>query len=253
MPCSKASSGLLRMSVFLSSAVFVLSAIQAAMSKVTQTPASGLPVGNGFMLRPAAKDDAHQIVELCDLACGGDLLKAYRERYGERAMSRLAHLARSDASFLSWTQVIVACKETDPLEICGLMTWFNPKTLMASGARIVPPWDFESDKAMIELANGQHRGGIFYIPYLAIKQQFRNRTLAKQLKNAVMREYRACGLSAAFLLVLESNRAKSLYLSWEFSDTGESMPYGRGDKLLMFKCAGSEFRPASASRGSGRA
>jgi hypothetical protein len=63
------------------------------MSKVSQTPEVGLPVAGGFILRPATAADARKIVEFADLSCEGDFIKAYIEKYGQDAMSKLLELA----------------------------------------------------------------------------------------------------------------------------------------------------------------
>jgi hypothetical protein len=56
----------------------------------------------------------------------------------------------------------------------------------------------------------------------------------------------------SILLVLKSNRAKTLYKRWDFKDTGSSMAYGnKGDTLLLYKYAGERFKPGSG--GAGRA
>jgi hypothetical protein len=133
-----------------------------------------------------------------------------------------------------------------------MVSWFSPKTLIDNMQRIVPPTDFESEKTMIARANGQHPLGVFIVPYLAIRSEFRKGTLAVELKNGCMREYRASGLAEAILLVLDSNRAaKVIYKKWGFEDTGDVMPYGENDTLLLYKNEGERFRPDFG--GAGRA
>jgi hypothetical protein len=106
----------------------------------------------------------------------------------------------------------VAYRVEDRSRICGIVSWFNPRTLIDNRQWIVPLMGFESDKAIIARANGQHPLGVFYVPYLAIRGEFRKGTLAAELKNCCMREYRASGLAEAILLVLDSNRtAKVIY------------------------------------------
>jgi hypothetical protein len=102
-------------------------------------------------------------------------------------MSKLLELASSSCSFLSWTQVIVAYRVEDTSRICGIVSWFNPKTLIDNRKRIVPPTGFESENSMIARANGQHPRGVFFVPYLAIRIEFLNGTLAAELKNGCMR------------------------------------------------------------------
>jgi ribosomal protein S18 acetylase RimI-like enzyme len=105
---------------------------------------------------------------------------------------------------------------------------------------------------MIERANGQHSRGVVYVPCLAIRRELRKGTLAAKLKNALMRENQASGLAAAVLLVLDSNRpTKVIYKKWGFEDTGDEMPYGEEDTLLLYKYDSERFRPGSG--GSGRA
>ncbi len=189
-----------------------------------------------IVIRPARKDESHQIAELDSIASGGVVDFLYEGLVpGKRPVEVLGEVISSDEGFYNYANTIVA-------DVGGAV----------AGAAISYPSSNQGiDEKMRRFFPAEkldHLRGIFessvphslYIDALAVHEEFRRRGLAGMLIDAAAEKARSLGFSSLSLIVLAENApARALYSKKGFVHAGdvhlgyhEKLPFRGGAFLL---------------------
>lgn len=193
-----------------------------------------------YFIRKAERADARVIAHLFDIACMGELAKAYKASsagINDDVIGDIADLVMKEDGFLSYKNAHVAVRSSGV--VCGAVSWWNPKTLLDKGLPVVPPQRFEAEQELIGIVLNKYAAtGTFYVPFLAVLVSDRTSNVTNMLKNKMLEIFNCLDLPVAHLIVLKSNRAKLLYIRAGFVATGDTRPYGSNEFILYEKKKG---------------
>ncbi len=188
------------------------------------------------VIRPARKDESHQIAELDSIASSGVVDFLYEGLVpGKRPVEVLGEIISSDEGFYNYANTIVADVGGS---VAGAAISYPSRHqgINDEMRRFFPPERLAHLKGIFE----SRVPDSLYIDALAVHGEFRRRGLAGMLIDAVAERARGLGFSSLSLIVLAENApARALYAKKGFLHAGdvpleyhEKLPFRGGSFLL---------------------